>query len=479
MQHLPVFIALRGRDCLVVGGGTIAERRVRLLLDAGAKVTVLAPAITATLERHARDGRINVLREAFAGQSLEPYWLVVAASSEAQVNIQVAEAATAAKRLCNVVDDPAHCSAIMPAIVDRAPVTIAFSSGAKAPVLARWLKGLIEASVPTRVGAFAELAGRWRKRVRRALPDVTERRRFWEAIVNGTVAAHSFAGRSDAAESELRRTLAQWPASGAGRAAGEAYLVGAGPGSADLLTLRGRQLLATADTVLYDRLVGAEILEYARRDAELISVGKQPGKPSITQEQINRLLVQKVASGKRVCRLKGGDPMVFGRGGEELEALAAAGLPFQIVPGVSALEGCAAYAGIPLTLRGESRAVVITTGRSKPPASADLASFKPGQTLAVYMAVAKLDGIGGELIRRGHPAATPVAIIERGTTDTQRVIRTSLADLADARARFEVQGPALLIVGRTSRYAERYAWFASGRLEVYARDAAGRLARVS
>lgn len=480
MKHLPLFIALEGRDCLVVGGGMIAERRARLLLQAQARVTVLAPELTDELERLVQSGRVTALREAYCDQPLAPYWLVVAASGDNDVNARVADAAAAIKRFCNVVDDPDHCSAIVPAIIDRNPVTIAFSSGGHAPVLARWLKGVIEAALPLRVGALASLAGRWRAGVRQALPEIAERRRFWQAMFTGDVAAHSFAGRDDAAERTLSEALTDWSAPSGRPSTGEAYLVGAGPGSADLLTLRGRQLLAEADTVLYDRLVGPRILEYARRDAELISVAKEPGKPSITQEQINRLLVHKVAAGQRVCRLKGGDPMIFGRGGEELEALVAAGLPFQLVPGVSAVEGCAAYAGIPLTLRGESRTVMITTvSHSKGSQGTDLASCRPGQTLALYMAVGQLDRVSAELIARGHAPDTPVAIIERGTTDAQRVIRICLADLADARERFEVEAPALLIIGSTSRYAERYAWFTAGRLEVYARDADGRVARVS
>jgi uroporphyrin-III C-methyltransferase/precorrin-2 dehydrogenase/sirohydrochlorin ferrochelatase len=478
MKHLPLFVALDERDCLVVGGGTIAERRVRLLLEAGARVTVLAPELTDELERLARAGRVSALRESYRDQALAPYWLVIAATGDNAVNARVAAAAAALKRLCNVVDDPEHCSAIMPAIIDRDPVTIAVSSGGHAPVLARWLKGLIETVLPLRVGALASLAGRWRARVRAALPNTTERRRFWQAALSGEVAEHSFAGRDDAAERLLREALTQWSDGAGRRKTGEAYLVGAGPGRADLLTLRGRQLLAEADTVLYDRLVGPGILDYARRDAELISVAKQAGKPSIAQEQINRLLVQKVAAGRRVCRLKGGDPMIFGRGGEEVEALVAAGLPFQIVPGISAVEGCAAYAGIPLTLRGESRSVVITTlSLSKGSAgAADLASYAPDTTLALYMAVGRIERLGDELIGSGH---APVAIVERGTSEKQRVIRACLADLADAAAHFAVEAPALLIVGSTSRYAERYAWFTAGRLEVYRRDAGDRRARVS
>ncbi|HLF11305.1 MAG TPA: uroporphyrinogen-III C-methyltransferase, partial [Gammaproteobacteria bacterium] len=240
---------------------------------------------------------------------------------------------------------------------------------------------------------------------------------------------------------------------------GEAYLVGAGPGSPDLITVRGRQLLAHADVVLYDRLVNPAILSFARRDAELVCVGKTPHKPSITQVQLNRLLVQLVASGKRVCRLKGGDPMIFGRVGEELEALTQAGLPFQIVPGVSAVEGCAAYAGIPLTLRGVAHAILITTGHTRDHVSPDLAAYQPGQTLALYMGVERFASIVDQLLGNGHDPATPVAIVESGTLPEQRVIRATLGDLARVAAEHRVVSPALLLVGETVRHAERYAWF--------------------
>ena len=467
MQHLPLFADLKRRPCLVVGGGSVAERRVRQLLDAGAAVSVIAPELNGPLTKLAAAGEIEVAAARFEGAgALEPYWLVVAATDDAGVNAEVATAAEAAKRFCNVVDDPAHSSFIMPAIVDRDPVTIAVSSAGHSPVMARWLKGLIEAIVPMRVGALALLAGRFRERVRSAIPNLDQRRRFWERALTSDVGEHALAGRDAESERALEAALERWRSAAAELNVGEAYLVGAGPGSADLITLRGRQLLAHADVVLYDRLVDSETLKFARRDAELICVGKMPRKPSITQVQLNRLLVQLVKSGKRVCRLKGGDPMVFGRVGEELEALTKAGLPFQIVPGVSAVEGCAGFAGIPLTLRGVSEAVLITTGHTQDHSSADLAAYKPGQTLALYMGVAHFKAIADELIANGHEPATPIAIIENGTLDSQRVIRAALVDLARVSAEHEVSSPALLLVGETVRCAERYRWFDRGALIV-------------
>jgi uroporphyrin-III C-methyltransferase/precorrin-2 dehydrogenase/sirohydrochlorin ferrochelatase len=479
MQHLPLFTDLRARSCLIVGGGAVAERRATLLLSAGADVHVISPELTSrALADLAAERRITHHARPYDGDALEPYWLVVAATDDRKLNARVAAAAEGAKRFCNVVDDPKLCTFIMPAIVDRAPVTIAIGSSGLSPVLSRWVKGLIEAIVPQRLGALAEIAGAWRERVRGAIPDADERRHFWERVVSGEVAEHAYAGRQADAELALERGIDIWRQDDRQRR-GEAYLVGAGPGSPDLITLRGRQLLATADVVLYDRLVSAEILSFARRDAELISVGKTPQRPSITQKQLNRLLVQQVQAGKRVCRLKGGDPLIFGRGGEEIEALSEAGLRFQVVPGVSAAEGCAAYAGIPLTLRGVSQAVLLTTGRTQDEGSAALAEFRPGQTLALYMGVAQYSEISAALISHGHDPDTPVAVVENGTTERQRVIRTVLGRLAQAQAELAIAPPALLIVGETTRFAERYSWFEPSKIEIFGDESAHARARVS
>jgi len=481
MRHLPLFAQLRGRACLIVGGGHVAERRARLLLEAGARPTLVAPELSAGVEAlAAAEPAVTLVRAPFTDDLVERFWLVVAATNDPEVNARVAAAADRAQRFCNVVDDAERSTFIMPAIVDRDPVTIAISSGGLSPVVARHVKGLIESLVPSRIGTLARLAGRWRARVRDALPDPDARRHFWEEVVEGPVAEHCEAGRDEAAESALGRMLDDAARGAAQRGPrGVAWLVGAGPGNPDLITLRGRQLLAAADVVLYDRLGAPELLRFARRDAELIPVGKSPHRPTTRQEEINRLLVELVAAGKRVCRLKGGDPMVFGRAGEELDALVEAGLPFEVVPGVSAVEGCAAFAGIPLTLRNVSRALLITTGHDDNGASSDLASFRPGQTLAIYMGVAKYPQIAADLIRLGHSPETPATIVERGTTDAQRVIVTTLGRLPDAAERYEVAPPALLIVGETARLAARFAWFRPSTVEIDDASPAARHARVS
>lgn len=478
MDHLPIFVELTDRPCLVIGGGTVAERKVRELIEAGAVVTVVSPTATVGLEQLGAAGRIELRPEAFSEAQIEDHWLVVAATADQQLNSRIASAAKSRQRFCNVVDDAKLSSFIMPAIVRRAPITVAISSGGRSPVVARWVKGLIESLLPARIGGLASLAGRWRQRVAEVITDVDQRRRFWERLLAGPFPEQCYSHQERQAEAVIEQALADWHKDDANNA-GEAYLVGAGPGSADLITLRGRQLLSQAEVVLYDRLIGADVLDFARRDAELISVGKQPGQPSITQAQINRLLVQLVSSGKRVCRLKGGDPMIFGRGGEELEALAAAGLPFQVVPGVSAVEGCAAYAGIPLTLRGIARSVVLTTGHIEDSGHVDLSPLRPDQTLALYMGVAQYGKIAAQLIANGSDPEMPVAVIEHGTMQTQRVIRSVLGKLAEAALKLEIKAPALLLVGNTTRFAERYAWFAAENLVLYKSGDHEPLARVS
>ena len=460
MQNFPLFARIQDRHCLVVGGGAVATRRAGQLLKAGARITIVAPELSPEILDWEESGRVVAVREAFQGNLPADCWLVIAATADPVVNRAVAAAAEAAKLFCNVVDEPELCTFIMPTIVDRDPVTIAISSAGSSPVLARWIKGLVEETLPSRIGALASLAGRWRKKVRAALPDFDDRRRFWQEALRGEVADHAYAGKEEASEAALESALARWQASAAsGRRVGQAYLVGAGPGDPELITLRGRKLLARADAVLYDRLVHPRVLEYARRDAELIAVGKSAGRLSIRQEQLNRLLVSLVSSGKHVCRLKGGDPMVFGRVAEELEALTAAGLPFQIVPGVSAVSACAAYAGIPLTMREEARAILIATGHTSDHGAADLSAFRDGQTLALYMAVANFGAIAERLIELGHPRDLPLAVVEHGTTEKQRVILSTLAALPTLAEEHKVESPALLLVGKTVRYAERYAWF--------------------
>ncbi|MCC5868568.1 MAG: uroporphyrinogen-III C-methyltransferase [Gammaproteobacteria bacterium] len=472
MDFLPIFLRLHGQPCLLVGGGATAMRKARLLLRAGADLTVVAPQMCESLTALASEGALRHVAEPFAGVHLEGMRLVIAATNDAAVNRRVAELADQAGILCNVVDDLEACRFIMPAIVDRSPLMVAISSAGSAPVLVRMLREKFERLLPARLGELARLASRWRARVKQALPAGVARRRFWESAFEGPVADHMMAGRSLPAERALSAALREAQRDSIDNRlpegkAGIAWLVGAGPGDPGLLTLRALQIAQQADVILYDRLVSDEILELTRRDADRICVGKKPGEPCMTQAQISALLVKLVAQGRRVCRLKGGDPFIFGRGGEEAEALVAAGLPFEVVPGVTAAAACGAYAGIPLTHRDHSQSVVLITAHGK--ASIDRLDWRSlardQQTLAFYMGVSRLGDIRDHLLAHGRAGATPVALVENGTTRAQRVIRGQLAELPELAMRHNVSAPAMLFVGEVAGLAGRLSWFQADEVQ--------------
>lgn len=464
MDQLPIFVSLKGHACLVVGGGDVAERKVRQLLAAGAAVTVNSPQLSAGLQELLGAHRIQVAQHPFDAALIDTHLLVIAATSDRAVNHAVAAAAHKSLRLCNVVDDPAHSSFISPSIVDRSPLIIAVSSGGRAPVLVRMLRQQLERWLPLRLGELAAWAGQWRDTIKTRLPELAARRRFWERAFTGALSGHVLAGRMQDADAALHSALDA--AADAGPAHGEAWLVGAGPGDPELLSLRGFHLLQHADVVLHDRLIAPELLAFARRDAEIIDVGKTGGGPGTSQEQINALLLARVRAGNRVCRLKGGDPYVFGRGSEEAEVLARAGLPFQVIPGITAANGCGAYAGIPLTHRGLARAVTFVTGHLAPDsAAADeelnwaaLAALR--QTLVIYMSGRKLAVIATELMAHGRAGETPAAVVIAGTTTQQRLIKGTLKDIAQRSAEAGIGSPALLYVGEVVALADSLAWYA-------------------
>ncbi len=445
MSHFPIFLQLAGRSCLVVGGGPVAARKVALLLRAGAQVTVVAPALGNGLAPLAAARRIAHLAAPFAPGHVAGHALVIAATDRRAVNAVVSGAAEAAHVPVNVVDDAQLSSFIMPAIVDRAPVTVAISSGGAAPVLARLVRARIEAALPAAIGRLAELAARLRPSVRRRLPGPA-RRRFWELLFEGRIAALVLAGREAEAEGLAARAIddaARLPVRG------EVALVGAGPGDPDLLTLGALRALQAADVIAHDRLVAPEILELARRDAERIDVGKRCGDGGAGQDRINALLVGLAQQGKRVVRLKGGDPFVFGRGGEEMEVLARAGVPVRVVPGITAATGVAALAGIPLTHRDHAHAVTLVSAhRRKGAPPLDWGGLaRPGHTLAIYMGLATLTETTASLAAHGLDLATPAAAIENGARPDQRVIAGTLADLAARVAAAGLKGPVLVVVG--------------------------------
>ncbi|MCQ4320341.1 siroheme synthase CysG [Stutzerimonas stutzeri] len=457
MDFLPLFHNLKGRPVLVVGGGEVALRKARLLSEAGAVLRVVAPEVGAQLsELVAQGGGQTIVRGYLAGD-LSGCVLAVAATDDEPLNEQVSEDAKALGMPVNVVDSPQLCTVIFPAIVDRSPLMIAVSSGGDAPVLARLMRARIETWVPAVYGELAGLAKKFRRQVKAKFADVQQRRVFWEEVFQGSVAERALAGQAQEAERLLEEKL-----SGAEpKTLGEVYLVGAGPGDPDLLTFRALRLMQQADVVLYDRLVAPAILDLCRRDADRIYVGKQRAAHAVPQDQINQLLVTLAKEGKRVLRLKGGDPFIFGRGGEEIEELAAHDVPFQVVPGITAASGCAAYAGIPLTHRDHAQSVRFVTGHLKD-GSCDLPWSElvaPSQTLVFYMGLVGLPVICQQLIAHGRAADTPAALVQQGTTINQRVFTGTLANLAERVANEQVQAPTLIIVGEVVQLREKLAWF--------------------
>ncbi|MBV1905838.1 MAG: siroheme synthase CysG [Pseudomonadales bacterium] len=468
MDQLPVYLSLQGSPCLVIGGGSVAERKVNLLLKAGACVTVVSPELNKSLGALLVAGSIVHLREEFRVSArdeneklLRGKRLVVVAIDDSSQSKLIAEIVNATGVLCNVVDDLAASSFIFPAIVDRSPVLIAIGTGGNAPVLAQRLKAQIERMLPAGIAALAAQAGKWRTLVKQRFPTMRERRKFWQQFFEGSIGAHLLANRVQKAEQEVRKILVHSIKIDAGEA-GEAYIVGAGPGDPGLVTLRAQQLISSADVVMYDRLVSREVLDFARKDANLVCVGKQPGKSSHSQDEINALLIDYVKQGDRVCRLKGGDPFIFGRGGEEALALAEAGLSYQIVPGVSAALGCGAYSGIPLTYRGMSQSVTFATARLDEDGDQALdwqALARSGQTLVLYMGVAGVSETSRQLIANGMSTETPVAMIENGTTTQQRTIYSTLSSIQKDAAQASIQAPAIMIIGDTVKLGAKLAWY--------------------
>ena len=459
MDFLPVFLTIKQRPCLVVGGGEVAARKVATLLRAGARVTVVSPALNPRLSEHRDAGEIIHLAEAFDAAHLKDCILAVAATADGEVNRRVSELAQQRGIPVNVVDRPDLCTFVFPSIIDRAPVTVAVSTGGAAPVLARLLRARLETLIPASYGRLAALAARFRNPVKARFPRSVERRRFWEETLQGPIAEMVHAGRDEAAAAALQAALDKTDADTLHR--GEVYLVGAGPGDPDLLTFRALRLMQQADVVLYDRLVSPAILDLVRREAERIYVGKRRSYHSLRQEEINELLVKLAKEGKRVLRLKGGDPFIFGRGGEEIASLADEGISFQIVPGITAANGCAAYAGIPLTHRDFAQSVLFVTGHLKD-GSMDLnwdALVQPSQTVVVYMGLTGLDILCRELIAHGMAATLPAALVEQGTTEKQRVLIGNLETLPAIVANQQVHAPTLLIIGEVVRLHDSLAWF--------------------
>ena len=453
MDWYPVFWNLRGRPVLVVGGGQVAARKVKALLRSGAAVSVAAERLGVELRAELDAGRIAHLVGGYAGEVLRGQRLVVAATDDAEVNHRVASDAREAGIPVNVVDDPSHCDFILPAIVDRSPLLIAVSSGGHAPMLARHVKTWLEARLPRSLSAVAELMGRLRGQIKERFATLPERRAFWERMLGGAELMQIDAHRVRDAWRSLEHGVSEAPAPVA--------LVGAGPGDPDLLTLKALQLIQGCDVVLYDALVSEAIMGLVRPEAERVFVGKRAGGVHTPQGEIQRLLIDYAHRGLRVVRLKGGDPMIFGRGGEEAEALVRAGLAFEVVPGISAANGCAAYAGIPLTHREHAHTLVITSGCAHPDGSEhDWAALaKPQHTLVFYMPLHELGGICSQLAAHGLPADWPAALVTEGTQPSQRVLYGTLASLPRLAEERGAASPAILMVGKVTALAEQLHWF--------------------
>ena len=458
MDYFPVFLDLKQRRCLLVGGGDVATRKGRLLAKAGAILRVVAPQISPELRDLVQQCQGEIHLREYQTTDVDDCVLAIAATDIDSLNQIISEDAKAKNIPVNVVDSPALCTYITPAIIDRSPLVIAISSGGESPVLARLIRAKLETLIPNSYGVLAQFASRWRERIKNRFADTDQRRRFWEKILQGPAAELVFNGQDAQADKLLSDAIQQDDAS---LTQGEVYLVGGGPGDPELLTLRALRLMQQADVVLYDRLVSDGVMELVRRDAERIYVGKRRSEHIMEQENINQLLVDLAQQGKRVLRLKGGDPFIFGRGGEEIELLAQHHIPFQVVPGITAASGCAAYAGIPLTHRDYAQSVRFVTGHLKDDSTnlhwPELAV--PGQTLVFYMGLVGLADICAALIAHGRAPETPVALIEKGTTRDQRVLIADLSSIAETVAQNDVHGPTLLIIGEVVKLHASLRWF--------------------
>ncbi|MBQ0724834.1 MAG: uroporphyrinogen-III C-methyltransferase [Cycloclasticus sp.] len=457
MDYLPLFHKLSETPCVVIGGGSVATRKVRLLLDAKALITVIAPDLHDELSLLVIDGKIKHHKRNFTAGDTQGFGLVICATNNSITNTQVSSEAKSQHIPVNVVDQPALCSFIFPAIIDRSPMVIAVSSGGSAPVLSRTLRAKLETLLPHSLGNLAELSVKFRQTVKEHFTNVEQRRIFWERIFSGPIADMCYQGRHKKAEQALINLLAQTDDV---KANGKVYLVGGGPGDPELLTLKALRILQLADIIVYDRLVSPEVLNLARRDAERVYVGKQRSDHSVPQDGINELLITLAKQGKRVVRLKGGDPFMFGRGGEEIETLVDENIAFEVVPGITAASGCASYSGIPLTHRDHAQSCLFVTGHLKDnTVNLDWEQLaKPNQTIVIYMGLIGLRQISEKLIERGLAESTPVALVQKGTTAEHLVIISDLSHIANKVDELKPKPPTLIIIGSVVTLHKKLNW---------------------
>lgn len=448
MDFFPISLKLQQQPCLLVGGGHIAYRKAQLLAKAGAKIDVIAPEIEPELlqliQRQNGQYFAMTFAEYLTQGDIQHYLLIITATNDAEVNRSVFEYGEQHHLLVNSVDDVPHCRFMVPAMIDRSPLVISIASNGTSPVLSRQLRTQLETSIPHQLGKLAEFSGEWRAKVKEKIPNPDKRRIFWEQVYASPIKEYVFQQQMAQANDAMQQALDDWKTP-----KGEVYLVGAGPGDPELLTLKALRLMQQADVVLYDRLVSPAILDLCRRDAEKIYVGKARSHHTVTQENINRLLLEYALKGQRVCRLKGGDPFIFGRGGEEIELLCQHQVPVQIIPGITAASGCAAYAGIPLTHRDYAQSVRFLTGHLKEGSPelpwSELVYEK--QTLVLYMGLVGLEHICQQLIAHGQRADMPVALISKGTLPEQKIVVGTLANIAEQVKQQQISAPTLTIIG--------------------------------
>ncbi len=447
MNLFPAFFRLEGAHVVIFGTGVEAVRKVRLLAKTPAEIRLVAETISPAMQAEFGVRLVRRAPDEAAGALSGAAFAIVALEDDAAAR----EAAALAREMgvpVNVVDRPELCDFTVPSILDRGEVVAAIATGGAAPVLAKSIRAKLEALLPARVGDLASLARRLRPAVAERLKEGGARRRFWERALTGPAAERAYAGDLEGAEQAMRDMLSKGDTG-----KGAVHIVGAGPGDAELLTLKALRLIQEADIVFHDRLVSDEILDLIRRDAARVSVGKTKGHHSVPQDEIHDLLIRAARAGQRVVRLKGGDPFIFGRGGEELEALQAAGIDAHVVPGISSALGCAASAGLPLTHRDHAQALTFVTGHARAGGVPDLdwaALSRPGQTLVVFMGVGTAPAMSERLIAAGRAGATPVAVIENGTRENEIRVYGTLAELPGLITRAGITGPALLVIGEVA-----------------------------
>lgn len=463
MDFLPIFLKSRNQPVAVIGGGVTAARKVDIFLRSNCDVTVYAKELGEELLRTYQSGQIKYSSEPITVEALQGCIVAIGASKDSAENTRLYELAKSVGVPINIVDNPAQCDFIMPAIVDRSPIVIAVSSSGTTPLLARLLRSRIETAIPAAYGRLAEFAGSYRERVKTMITDSKRRLRFWEVMTDGPIAECILSGKKDEAIELADNMLEQQSADDRHNTKGEVYLVGAGPGDPDLLTFKALRLMQQADVVLYDRLIGDGILDLVRREAERIYVGKIKDEHELPQGDISGLLVKLAKEGKRVLRLKGGDPFIFGRGGEEIETLSDNGIAFQVVPGITASHGCASYAGIPLTHRDHAQTCTFVTGHAKngEPNLNWKALAQPNQTVVIYMGLSSLGQISRKLVEHGCDSDMPVAVIANGTRPNQKVVTGILSDISSLVEKENLPSPAIVIVGTVVFLRDKLSWYGS------------------